>query len=169
MTDYVMVGKITNSHGIKGEVKILSFNDDLASFDYYKKLYIKNQTGFEEFVIERKRSHKNMMIVKFTQFDNINDILKFKEKEVYVKKQDLPELENNEYYISDLIGLEVIDQDNNPIGYLSQVFNYTNNDVYEITDTHGKKHLVPAIKEFIQSINMDNKTITIITIDGLIE
>lgn len=166
--DYIQVGKIINTHGIKGEVKIYPLTDDISRFDELEKVYI----GEEKILvcIERNWSKKEIVILKFKGYDDINEVLKFKNEYLYIKEKDKIKLEEDSYFIFDIVGCNVLDIKGNKIGIVTQVITNTGNDVYIIkNEDNNKDYLVPAVKQFIKKVDIENKEITIESIEGLIE
>ena len=164
MNQRIKVGKITSSHGIRGEVKIYPLTDFPSRFNKGNKVYIDNK----EMTIERSRLQKNIYIVKFEGFDNINEILQFKDKYIEIYREQLTQLKEGEYYIFDIIGCEVYDDKGNHIGTVKSVFSTGNNDVY-VVKNNDKEHLIPAIKQVVSSIDVEEKKIVITPIEGLLE
>ncbi|MBW4828661.1 MAG: ribosome maturation factor RimM [Clostridiaceae bacterium] len=166
--DYIQVGKIINTHGIKGEVKIYPLTDDISRFDELEKVYI----GEEKILvcIERNWSKKEIVILKFKGYDDINEVLKFKNEYLYIEEKDKIKLEEDSYFIFDIVGCNVLDIKGNKIGIVTQVITNTGNDVYIIkNEDNNKDYLVPAVKQFIKKVDIENKEITIESIEGLIE
>lgn len=166
--DYTIVGKITNSHGIKGEVKVYPLTDDIERFSELNKVYLGE--GKKELNLKTVKYHKGLAILGFEEFDNINQILSFKDQYIYIDDKDRISLPEDHYFIFDLIGCEVFDMKDIKIGYISDVLQNLGNDVYVIKDdkTTGE-YLLPAVKEFIRSVDIDNKRIVIDPIEGMIE
>lgn len=164
MEKRIKVGKITSTHGVKGEVKVYPLTDFPARFNKGNKVYL----GEEQLTIERSRPQKNLFILKFAGFDNINDILKFKDKYLEIDKEQLVPLEEGEYYIFDIIDCEVYDDSDNLIGVVTSVFSTGSNDVY-VVKGENKEYLIPAIESVISSVDIESKKITITPIEGLLE
>lgn len=164
ITEKIRVGKITSSHGVRGEVKVFPLTDFPTRFKKGNKVYI----GDVQLTIERSRPQKNLYIVKFEGFDNINEILKFKDQYLEITKEQLTPLEEGEYYIFDIVDCEVFDDSENYLGKVSSVFATGNNDVY-VVKNNGKEILIPAIKQVVTSIDIQNKKIIITPIEGLLE
>lgn len=164
--DYTAIGKIINTHGIKGELKILPLTEDISRFDSLEEVYI----GEDKLKVKTigVKYNKDIPIVKFNEFDNINQVLKYKEEYLYVSDDNLIELREDSYFIFDLIGCKVEDMEGSHIGFVEDVIENPGNDVYVIKDK-DKEYLVPVIKEFIKEINIDNKLIRIKPIEGMIE
>lgn len=166
--EYTIVGKIINSHGIKGEVKVYPLTDDIQRFEYLKEAYI----GDNKVVVnvDGVKYHKGSIILKFKEYDDINQILKYKDSFIFVSDEDRIILPENHYFIYDLIGCKVVDTDGNAIGNLKDVLQGHSNDVYVIEDEDNfKEYLIPAVKEFVKQVNIDEKLIAIDPIEGMIE
>lgn len=158
----IIVGKITNSHGIKGEVKIQRTGEE--SFNKDIPYYIGNKLN--RVSIERSRISGDIAFVKFREYDNINQILEFKSQYIYVDKSNLDELEESTYYIHDLIGMNVYDEDEIFIGKLVDVLSYSANDVYIVEGKDGNLS-IPAVKEFILNVDIKNKKMKVKLIEGM--
>ena len=150
MEDLYQVGSITQTHGIRGEVKVFPLTDDISRFKNMKNLLLDGgKDGYISLEVENARPQKNLVILKFKGIDNINDIEKYKGQGLYVTKENRVELKDDEYFIADLIGCEVyVDTDSDKkFGTISDVMETGANDVYEITLENRKPALVTAIKE----------------------
>lgn len=161
--EYIEFGKIVNTHGIKGEVKIYSYTDNPSNILKLKKVYIENI----EYQVERIRLASNMFILKLKGIDRIEDTVSIKNKEIYreVLKKELESKE--EFFVRDLIGLDVVDEEENKIGILSDVINTGANDIYIVKKEDAKELLLPAIKQVIKNIDIKNKKIVVKIMEGL--
>ena len=171
MEDLYQVGAITQTHGIKGEVKVFPLTDDISRFKNMKNLILDGgRDGYINLEVENVRQQKNLVILKFKGIDNINDIEKYKGHGLFVTKENRVELKEDEYFIADLIGVSVyLDTDENTIfGEITDVLQTGANDVYEITMSNNKTVLVPAIKDCIKSVDMESKKMIIHLLDGLL-
>ena len=167
MEDLLKVGVITTTHGIRGEVKVYPTTDADRFLDLE---YVLLDTGREKrkLEIENVKYFKNLVILKFRGIDNINDIERYKRCPLLVERKDAVELEADEYFIADMIGIEVVTEDDKPFGTLKDVMETGANDVYVIdTDEHGEV-LVPAIRECILDVDIENQKMKIHLMDGLI-
>lgn len=168
MKEVFNIGKIVNSHGVKGEVKIYPYTDDAGKFEFFSYLLIEGKND-KKFEIESARVHKNMVLLKFKSFDNINEILEFKDKNVYVYREDIED-DSDGHYIVDLIGCLVVNEDGHKIGELLDVLQNTAQDLYMIKKFEDSKiFYLPVVDEFVKNIDIKNKVITIKLIEGLIE
>ena len=172
MEDLYQVGSITQTHGIRGEVKVFPLTDDISRFKNMKNLLLDGgKDGYISLEVENARPQKNLVILKFKGIDNINDIEKYKGQGLYVTKENRVELKDDEYFIADLIGCEVyVDTDSDKkFGNISDVMETGANDVYEITLENGKKVLVPAIKECILNVDIEGGRVDIHLLEGLMD
>lgn len=167
--EYIEIGQIVNTQGLKGEVKVMPFTDDINRFDDFKKIYVEINSNKQLFEIEKVRYVKNMVILKFKGKDRIEDIEKYKGRYIFIDETDKLDLPEDTFYISDLIGLDVIDNSNsNLLGKIVDIFSTGSNDVYVVKSDDGKEILLPAIKQVINNINLDNKRISVNLIEGLL-
>lgn len=163
--EFIKVGNVANIHGIKGELSIYPYTDDISNFCKYRKFYIgQNKKCFK---VIKLRSHKNMVLALLDGVSTREEAYLLKTFDVYVDRLDLKKLDENSYYIEDLIGLDVIDQNDICIGTLKDVIKYPSSDVYEITTNNGNIYL-PAIKEVVSKVDILNKKIYVKVMKGLI-
>jgi 16S rRNA processing protein RimM len=169
MEDLLQVGAITQTHGIHGEVKVFPTTDDVKRFKKLKDVIL--DTGKEKITLEIEgvRFFKNLAILKFKGFDNINDIEKYKGKCLYVTRENAVKLKRDEYFIADLIGLKVYDEDDSYLGELVNVIETGANDVYEVKFENGREVLFPAIKQCILDVDMDNRKMKVHIMPGLLD
>ena len=171
MEDLYQVGAITQTHGIKGEVKVFPLTDDISRFKNMKNLLLDaGKEGYINLEVENARPQKNLVILKFKGIDNINDIEKYKGHGLNVSKENRVELKEDEYFIADLIGVQVyLDNNEDEIfGEITDVLQTGANDVYEIELSKGGNVLVPAIKDCIKSVDINNNKMIIHLLDGLL-
>ena len=161
MEQYLRVGVITNSHGIKGEVKVFPTTDDIKRFDYLEEAVIDTGKEYINVNVTGVKYFKNMVILKFKQYDNINDILKFKGLDLLVSRENAIPLGEDEHFIVDLIGCNVVDEEKNYIGELVDVMETGANGVYVIKTPEGREVLFPVIEQCVLNKDIENKTITI--------
>ena len=167
MEQFLQVGVISSTHGIRGEVKVFPTTDDPMRFKKLKKVFL--DTGRErlELEVQSVRFFKQFAIVKFKGIDNINDIEKYKGKGIFVPREDAVPLDEDEYYIADLIGMEVFTEDGH-FGVVRDVMETGANEVYIIeSDEHGEV-LIPAIRQCVLDVNVEEKKMKIRLMDGLI-
>ena len=152
----ISVGESVRAQGIRGEIKVKSLSDNEKRFEIGSKLYI----GDEIVTIKRSYKQKNMLILGFEEYDNINDILKFIGKDLTIDEKDLGELSENEVYIKDLYGLSVISEGQKVGEIVDVISGVYPNDVYEIKTDKGSV-LVPALKNIIKKIDTEEKIIEV--------
>ena len=169
MEDLLQVGAIAQTHGIRGEVKVFPMTDDVRRFQKLKEIIL--DTGREKMTLEIEgvKYFKKFVILKFKGIDNINDIERYKGKALYVTRENAVKLGRDEYFIADLIDLEVYDEDGNYLGVLTNVIETGANDVYEVRFEDGREVLFPAIKQCILDIDMENRKMKVHIMDGLLD
>ena len=165
--EYILIGKIVNIHGIKGEVKIYPYTDDIDNLSTIKEFYLDKELK-SKCIVENCRVHKNMLITKIKDISDPDIALKLKDKDIYIPKDSLDELEDGTYYIFDLIGIEVFDMNDNKIGIINDVQNGGANDVYEVLTLDNKKIYLPAIRQVIKKVDIKNKKMYVEIMKGLV-
>ena len=168
MEDLLQVGVITQPHGVRGEVKVFPTTDDVKRFKKLKKVLL--DTGKEkiELEVQSTKSFKQFVILKFKEFDNINEIEKYRRCPLLVTREDAVKLEENEYFIADMIVMDVFTEDGSSFGILNDVFETGANDVYVIDSHAHEEVLIHAIKECILDVDVENQKMTIHLMDGLV-
>lgn len=168
MEQLLQVGVITQTHGVRGEVKVFPTTDDPARFKKLKKVLL--DTGKEMLPLEVQgvKFSKQFVIVKFKGIDNINDIERYKRCPLLVERQDAVKLEENEYFIADMLGIDVVTEDGEDFGVLKDVIETGANDVYVIDSREHGEVLVPAIRECILEVDVEARKMTVRLMDGLI-
>ena len=164
MYQKLCVGEITNTHGIRGEVKVIPLTDDNSAFDNIKKVSIDNK----EYEIESFREHKNVLLVKFRGYDDINLVERLKGKFLEVDRNELEQMQEAKYYICDIIGLKVIDNILGELGTISDVQQTGSNDIY-IIEYINKPLCIPALVDVIEEVNINKGYMKIKLPKGLID
>ena len=169
MEELLQVGVITQTHGIRGEVKVFPTTDDVNRFKKLKETIL--DTGKEKITLEIEgvKFFKQYVILKFKGFDNINDIERYKGKSLYVTRANAVRLRRNEYFIADLIDMEVYDENDKLLGTLFNVIETGANDVYEVRMSDGREVLIPAIKQCILSVDVEDRKMVVHLLDGLLD
>lgn len=158
MEQFLQVGVISSTHGLRGEVKVFPTTDDAARFQTLKEVIL--DTGKEKLDLEIQsvRFFKQFVIVKFKGIDDINDIEKYKGKSLFVARENAVELEEDEYYIGDLIGMDVYtDESEERFGVLKDVMETGANEVYIVQSERYGEVLLPAIHECILEVDPEEK------------
>ena len=169
MEDLLQVGIIASTPGVRGEVKVYPTTDDPRRFRRLKEVVL--DTGKEKMnlEIEGVKFFKQFVILKFKGLDNINDIEKYRQKSLYVTRKNAVRLQRDEYFIADLIGLKVQDEDGKELGTVKDVIETGANDVYEVEMADGKSLLLPAIKQCILNVDVENGTMQVHVLEGLLD
>lgn len=169
MEDFLQIGVISSTHGIKGEVKVFPTTDDVNRFKKIKEVYL--DTGKERMVLhpESVKFFKQFVILKFKEFNNINEVEQYRNKSLLVDREHAVKLRKDEYFIADLIGLNVITDEENVLGVLKDVLQTGANDVYIVEMEDGKEVLLPAIKECILKVDIEKGEVLVHVMDGLLD
>lgn len=168
MEEYFEIGQIVNTSGLKGEIKVKPFTDDITKFNNFKTIYVSIKKELKEFKIEHVRFSKNMVFLKLKGIDTIEEAENYRNLYLKIKRDKDEKLEKDTYYIVDLIGCKVCTDDQKDLGEVVDVFSTGSNDVYVVKDELGKQVLLPAIKDVIKNVDIENKTITVHLLEGLI-
>ena len=169
MTDRLKVGVVTSVHGIKGEVKVFPTTDDSRRFKKLKQVYLDTGKEMLPLEIEGVKFFKQMVIVKFKGYENPDDVMKFRQKELWIDRKDAVRLSKDEYFIADLIDMEVCDEEGTLIGTLKDVISTGANDVYAVETPEGKEVLFPAIKQCVRDVDTEARKMTVHVMEGLLD
>ena len=163
------VGVITSPHGIKGEVKVFPTTDDAKRFKELKKVILDTGKEYIPMEIEHVKFFKNMVILKFRGYDNINEIEKYKSKDLLITRDQAVDLEPDEYFITDLIGLAVVSDQGAELGILKDVLETGANDVYVVAMKDGKELMLPAIGDCILNVDLEQGRMEVHVLEGLMD
>ncbi len=165
MADYIELGKITAPVGIKGELRVFPYTDEQTRFSAVKKLL----AGGREYAVEAVRYQKDMVVLKLKGVDDRNAAEALRNQLLTISRDDIWDNPEDTYFVKDLVGMRVVSDDGKPIGTLSNVLENPANDLYEISpeDTSKPAFLVPAVKEFILDVDLENRVMTIHLMEGL--
>lgn len=168
MEELFRIGVITEPHGVHGEVKIFPTTDDPSRIKKLKEIILDD--GKEKHLLhpEGVKWQKQFVIVKFKEFSDRNEVERLRKKELYVTRENAIPLKRDEYYISDLIGLTVYNEDDESIGIVKDVLQTGANDVYQIALADGRELLLPAIKQCILDVDIEEKKIKVHVMEGLL-
>ena len=169
MEDLLQVGIITSTHGVRGEVKVYPTTDDPRRFRRLKEVVLDIGREKLNLEIEGVKFFKQFVILKFKGLDNINDIEKYRQKSLYVTRKNAVRLQRDEYFIADLIGLKVQDEDGAELGTVKDVIETGANDVYEVEMADGRSLLLPAIKQCILNVDVENGMMQVHVLEGLLD
>ena len=167
MEKLLQVGAITSTHGVRGEVKVFPTTDDPARFKKLKKVILDDGRQQLEMEIASVKFFKNMVILKFKGIDDINDVEKYRKATLWVTREDAVPLEEDEYYIADLIGMNVVSDEGEQLGRITDVLQTGANDVYVISKPDTPDLLVPAIKDCIKTVDLEEGQMVVHLLPGL--
>lgn len=162
------IGQIVNTFGIKGFVKIYPYVDDIQRFDDLKNIYVKIRKQETKLEIEEVKYQKNMVLIKFKGIETVEQAEKLRNAYLEIDRSDAIALEEGQYFIADLLGLEVFLDTGEKLGVLEDIFNTGSKDIYVVKNELGKQFLLPYIDEVIKEIDLEKEKITVHLIEGLI-
>ena len=168
MQEYLEVGQIVNTNGLKGLLKVNPFTDNIKKFEKLKTILIEHKKELLKFEIESVRYQKNQVLLKLKGIESIEEAEKYKEDYIKIKRSDNEKLPEDTYYIVDLIGLDVYTQKGELLGILDDIFQTGSNDVYVVKNKIGNQILLPAISDVIKSIDLKQRKIIVNIIKGLL-
>ena len=169
MENMLRVGVITSPHGIKGEVKVFPTTDDAKRFKELKKVILDTGKEYIPMEIEHVKFFKNMVILKFRGYDNINEIEKYKSRDLLITRDQAVDLDPDEYFITDLIGLAVVSDQGAELGILKDVLETGANDVYVVAMKDGKELMLPAIGDCILNVDLEQGRMEVHVLEGLMD
>lgn len=169
MEDMFRVGVISSTHGVRGEVKVFPTTDDPARFRDLSEVTVDTGKASLVLTIQGVKFFKNMVILKFKGYDNINEIESYKGCGLWIRRDQAVALEEGEYFIADLIGLHVVTDEGHDLGILDDVLKTGANDVYVVKMDSGKEVLIPVIPECVKNVDLEEKTVVVHLLDGLLD
>ena len=158
MDKEIIIGKIVAPHGVRGDIRILPLTEKPELFLDLEYLLLE---GGKKLTVKNARFQKRMILVTTKEVTSMNEAELLRDKNIYIKAEDLPELEEDEFYVADLVGIPVYDLDGNQIGTFKDSLSTGSNDVYIIAVPGAKDILVPALKEYFKEINLAEKRIVV--------
>lgn len=170
MNKFVSVGKILNFHGVQGEAKVGFSKNQQDFFLSLKNVYVKKDNDYILLEISRSKLNKNFALVKFKGFDSINDIIELKGSLLFVEETTIREsLDEDEFLIDELVGLEIFDVDDKKLGFVVGVSNNGASDLLSVKTNSKKICLIPFVKAIVTDVSLKNKKIIINNLEGLLE
>ncbi len=166
MNDYIKVGKIVNTHGVKGYLKCVPLTDDMGRFEELKYIYTEKDSTKRSIIDVWYRN--NMVYILLENINDMNTAETFRDSYISILEDQLRELPEDSYYLFDLEGMEVYSEDGEYLGVIKDIFQTGANDVYEIVNKN-KSFLIPAVKDVVKEVNITDKKMVINVIEGLLE
>ena len=157
---YIPIGRALSTHGVKGEVKFRYYNEAKEDFLKYASLFFKKGNLYTELELTGKRRNKDLFLVKFKGMESPESVSPLLNRELFVREEDLPPVEENEYYAYQLIGLRVVDREHEEMGEVKELVHTKANDLL-VVDTGREELFVPLTDEFICKIDMEGSYITV--------
>ncbi len=168
MEQYFRIGVITTTHGLAGEVKVYPTTEDSHRFEELKTCFLLEKGGYRPLTIRSCRYFKNLVILGFEEIPSIDEAMLLKQKELYVDREHAIPLEEGEYYLADVIGSTVVDEEGNVLGTLTDYMETSAQLIYKIQTAEGKEFLVPAVDEFVREVHVEEKRMVIRVIPGMV-
>jgi 16S rRNA processing protein RimM len=166
---HVLIGKIQATQGIKGQLRVVPFAGDASSISQLKKVMIKSPSGaMEEFSVASAKAHGKRVILTLKQFDNINQVLHLVGRELWADRGALPELPSDEFYWSDLLGIDVETEEGEALGKLVDIIETGSNDVY-VVQKDGREILIPALEDVVLAVDLAANRMTVSLPEGLLD
>lgn len=169
MLEYLIIGQLTNTHGVKGELKATTLTDDPQRFLDLKWVYIDKKGSLEKYKIKGVKFFKQFVILKFEGVDSIETAEKLKGYYLKVDRANAVKLPKDSFFITDILGMQVYDENNELLGELLDVIQTGSNDVYIVKNKEGKEILIPALKSVVKEVLLDERRISVILPKGLLD
>ncbi|MBC5659920.1 ribosome maturation factor RimM [Anaerosacchariphilus sp. NSJ-68] len=168
MEQYLRVGVIASTHGLKGEVKVFPTTDEPERFRKLKKVFLDTGKEYLPLKIKSVKFFKNQVILKFDEFQDINEVEKYRGKDLLIDREQALPLAENENFIVDLIDMDVYDEEEQRLGTLTDVLQTGANDVYVVETEEGKEILLPAIPSCILEVDVEAAKMIVRIPEGLL-
>ncbi len=168
MQEYFEIGQIVNTFGVKGELKVVPYTDDIERFEELNSIYVVKNKQLIEYEIEQIKYHKNMIILKLKNVNDMNTAEKLKGCYIRIHRKDARELPEGTYFIADIIGSQVITDDGKILGIVDDIYNTGAKDIFVVKDEMGKQILLPHIEEVILNIDVEKQIVTVHLLEGLV-
>ncbi len=161
----IKIGKIVSASGLKGEVKVYNYSDSPDSYMRVASMFIEDTP----YKIQNARTHKNTIILKLEGIDDRDAAERQRGRELYITDADLPPLPEGQFYVRDLIGMEVVDDKGDSLGKVTDVLQNTPQDIFEVERENGKKLLIPKVDQFVLDIDGRKRVIRVRLIEGMLD
>ena len=163
----ICVGSLVKHHGLKGELKVFLYNEDSETLVKGLQIWIETDNNFTSYNLENVRGSKNNLIIKFKNINSRDKSQFLVKKEIYVSRNDFPDLDEG-FYLNDIIGFKIINDNNQVYGYLKDVLVLTGNEIL-VVDCDGKEVLVPNVEEFVKLFDFNKKIIIVSNFEQFFE
>lgn len=167
--ELISIGKITSTHGIRGEVRVYPLTDYPERFNQLKELIINHNGELSRYKIESIRPYKRMLLLKFIEINSLDQAEKLRDALIQIPEDEVLSLPEGVYYIYQIVGLFVYTVDNVYLGQIKNVLSTGSNDIYQVIHENGKEYLIPALRKVVEKIDLQDKKITIRPMPGLLE
>ncbi|SCJ73058.1 Ribosome maturation factor rimM [uncultured Eubacterium sp.] len=162
----IKIGRIVNAVALRGEVKVYNYSGYRERYEELKQIFVEDK----EYEIEKVRYQQHMVILKLTGIDDRNAAEAMKNKDIFITEDDLLELPEDTFYIRDLIGLSVIDiEEDKPIGKIKDVLQPSSQDIYVVKLASGRDAMIPVVSEFVKEVSIEEGYVKVRLIEGMIE
>lgn len=168
MIEYLTVGKIANTHGVRGELKVIPSTSDINRFDYLKIVWVEKDGKLKEYFVDNVRYNKNFVLIKLHDIDTMDKAAEFKNCYLKVDRKNARPLSENEFFIVDLLECEVYEGDV-LLGKITDVLQTGSNDVYVVKGDKYGEILIPALEKVVLNVDIKNKKIQVTLLEGLID
>jgi len=169
MIEYLNIGQLVNTHGVKGELKAIALTDDPQRFLDLKWVYIDKKGTLEKSIISSVKFLKRFVVLKFEGIDSIEAAEKLKGFYLKVDRANAVKLPKDSFFITDILGMQVYNENNELLGELSDIIQTGSNDVYIVKNKEGKEILIPALKSVVKEISLDDRRISVVLPKGLLD
>jgi len=165
----VLLGKVIATHGLRGQLRVVLFSGDFSSVAGLDSVILKGTTGgMDTFAVAAIARHGKKVLITLKGFDSINQVLNLVGRELYVGREQLPELSEGEYYWCDLLGLKVVTDQGENLGILADIIATGSNDVY-VVKSGEKEYLIPALEDVVREVNLDDGVMKVSPLEGLFD
>jgi 16S rRNA processing protein RimM len=169
MVEFLEVGKITGTHGLKGALRVIPLTDDPARFKFLDYAYVERNGVFEKHIVEETRFSKKHVLVKLKDVNNASAAEEYKDKYLLIDRNNAVRLPEDSFFICDIIGCSVYNDQGVSLGQVSEVLRTGSNDVYVVKNSDKSEILIPALKSVVKDVSVAEKKITVILPEGLTE
>lgn len=165
----IKIAQVLNTHGVRGEVKAVPLSDFAERYYSLKDVYVERNNSFQVCTVQSVRWNKNNLLIKFEGIDNPEQAALLKNKYLMIDIEDTVPLPEDNYYLFEIVGLDVFDEDGNKLGKIQDVLQTSANDVYVVQGDNDKEILIPALKKLVRSIDIEKNTMIVELPSGLLD